>query len=866
MKRWTALILSLIMIFSMTAGLSSFAAAEETKDGHVWETDIRLSITTEDKMRQESGMDLKQWDEALEAAKQAGLADPVSREAMLAADAGAVILEEDGKVYQLGGSSLFGTVSSLEDACRLAYRLAEMLGGSALTDLIPTARLTVNEKTIYSFMQICDGHDVLGTTLKIAADGNNQVLAVFAAIDPEASREQKKITQEEAEAEAAAHASGEVLPGFTDRVFLAHFAPEVYMNMDHEMDDVPSDLAWIVYTAATENAEEYPYEAHYIQTDGTYLRSMPVKEPGDEEARCGARKPDVFTGMTPDTYTGELTDTDGNVRTVTIPVMRSEADGCWYLGDTERRIVFADYYAKVYDEKHELVLVKSEDNKDWDVEDVYAFHNYLQAWQFYADMGWIGPDGEGADVLILKDMCYSDHMSYDNACAMGYYGGWQVFSYSAYNPAGEPTRYTWALDIMAHEYTHIFTSTIMNQNLYQNDPGAINEALSDILGNLVEYICQDTKDTEWLIGENSIEVIRSMTDPEAFAQPEYVWGKYYGPQVTKPTSMNDRGGVHYNSSMLNLIGCKLCTEYGMSYEDAVRLWVMTAAGITPKTDYIQMSTLLPWALEESGESDRYRDALNRLIADTRIDSTGIPETLPEGEKMVRLTLPDTPAFREHAGEWVLFITQYDVKTEEEIKAELLKTVTRLAEDPENRKEFTEDLRTIFENLKMKSTAWTAPTLELDKEKAGDIRDDLLKKLADLLQKTSENVIKGEHFTYSWEEKDTGVIPAVVDDMPSIYLLYNLSKGGSKIEKAIYLLGSSWYDLTDFMMNDMYNDDETAREKLIKLSKELGKQGLRNLLGTLKNGNGNGGKTTDGGITIEELPTTGLEYIVLEEQE
>ena len=143
MKRWIALFLCLTLAFSCLA-----AWAEERKDGHVWETDIRLSITPEDKLRQESGMDLKQWDEALEAAKQAGLADPVSREAMLAADAGAVILEEDGKVYQLGGSSLFGTVSSLEDACRLAYRLAEMLGGSALTDLIPTARLTVNEKTI----------------------------------------------------------------------------------------------------------------------------------------------------------------------------------------------------------------------------------------------------------------------------------------------------------------------------------------------------------------------------------------------------------------------------------------------------------------------------------------------------------------------------------------------------------------------------------------------------------------------------------------------------------------------------------------------------------------------------------------------
>ena len=63
--------------------------------------------------------------------------------------------------------------------------------------------------------------------------------------------------------------------------------------------------------------------------------------------------------------------------------------------------------------------------------------------------------------------------------------------------------------------------------------------------------------------------------------------------------MNDRGGVHFNSSLLNLIAARLCTEYGMSYEDAVSFWIMTAMGLTPRTDYIQMGALLNWALDET---------------------------------------------------------------------------------------------------------------------------------------------------------------------------------------------------------------------------------------------------------------------------
>ena len=97
---------------------------------------------------------------------------------------------------------------------------------------------------------------------------------------------------------------------------------------------------------------------------------------------------------------------------------------------------------------------------------------------------------------------------------------------------------------------------------------------------------------------------------------------------------------------------------------------------------------------------------------------------------------------------------------------------------------------------------------------------------------------------------------------TIYILMNLSMGGSKIEKIVYLIGHSWYDLTDFMMNDAYNNDESDSEKLRKLVKELGKQGVRNLLDLVKDGLGTETTSESGNIKIEELPNTGLEYIEL----
>ena len=845
----------MLLVFCLLLSACS-VFAEEASAASEWQTDIRLGITRERQIRQEAGMNLKQWDEAVAERKQAALADPITRDTILAAEANAEIHEENGQVFQLGRCSLFGPVADALDAYQLAYRLAGMLGGSDLTVLTLRARLTMNDTTVYSFEQVNNGQEAPYATLKIAVNGNHEVTAVFSYLNPEANHEQKLITQEEAEAEAAAKASADALPEYTDREMIASYGFERLLNLEIDEDPIPNNFCWIVYTANSGDADGYPYTAHYIRIDGEYLRSLPVKEPGDAEALCGFRRKDVFTGMTADTYTGELTDVNGNVKTVTVPVMRNEADGCWYLGDVERKIAFADFYEAAYDENHDIVLVKSEDNT-WDSEDIYAFHNYLRAWQFYADMGWIGPDGEKTEAIIFKDMCFSNHGVCENACSIGKVQGWQGFAYASYGDNGEPLRLVEALDVMGHEFTHTFTGTVMNQNLYENDMGAINEAMSDILGNLIEYICKDADDTEWLLGEKTGVPLRNMSNPEACVQPASVWGKYYAPQVDKPNTINDRGGVHFNSSMLNLIAYKLCAEHGMSYENAVRLWVMVALGITPKTDYYQMSSLLEWAIDECGEDNQYKEALNQLIAETRISSSDLPESLPEGQKLIRLQLPDTPAFRDNK-DWNLKIIQMDLKTKEELKEELLKTLTELLSDPEKKKEFRENVRQLIMNLEVKKNELGKPKLVLKDKDGMELEDHLLNRILELLVDKESNLVKGESTLYSWEEKGSGVIPAVIEDKETVYILINMSKGGSQVEKIVYLIGHSWYDLTEFKKDDA----ESNTEKLSKLVKELGSQGVRNLLDLVRDGLGKETTTESGNIKIEELPNTGLEYIEL----
>ena len=103
-----------------------------------------------------------------------------------------------------------------------------------------------------------------------------------------------------------------------------------------------------------------------------------------------------------------------------------------------------------------------------------------------------------------------------------------------------------ALDVVAHEFTHAVTSSTANL-VYQNESGAVNEAMSDILGTAVEFYANNSPD--WLCGEDIAgpslgnPALRSLEDPAAYGDPDHYSKIYVGSE--------DNGGVHINSSVIN---------------------------------------------------------------------------------------------------------------------------------------------------------------------------------------------------------------------------------------------------------------------------------------------------------------------------
>ena len=568
------------------------------------------------------------------------------------------VMTRDGRVTFVDGTCTDGPVADMNAAAGVVEAMIPLMGGDDRTGFEPWRTLTdTRGNRYYVFQQMYAGITVSGGAVKVITDADGTMLGLVCSVEtqlPETENAQG-ITAAEAEALVIAHvkaAQGQapnVLEGHTDKVVLP---VNLEIDMESEEEKEESRFVWVVYTDAPSanltSGSELPYLAHYVDLSGQYLYSLPTVIPGDEAGASGYNAAYVFEFMEPVDYTGTVTLADGTQREISLELMRDSRTGMTYLGNLKRRIAVADCWNFLYD-KGRVVLEASKDNEDWDENSLLALYNYCRAWDYYEAIGWKGGDGLATPILILKDFCDKDHEPIDNAAYAGKYYGWQLFLASSVNDFSQ------CLDVLAHEFTHCVTHSVMTYNAYMNDYGAINEAMSDIQGNLCDEMYVDegeAEDADWLIGEDIGKGIRSMSDPHRYQQPVYTWDLHYVPEVRDPTELNDRGGVHSNSSLLNYLAWQLRTKGSMTQEEARAYWFAVDCTMVPGTDYPQLADLLPWVLKNLG-LDSYENALTAAIDVTRIRTGEMPEAFDDDRALLTITLPDTEQFTD--GNWALAI-------------------------------------------------------------------------------------------------------------------------------------------------------------------------------------------------------------------
>ncbi len=555
---------------------------------------------------------------------------------------------EGAKQFFIGEPFYDGKVNNEDDAVELMSEVIEFIGGDDSTYLELAAIDGPNDEgnTFYTFRQLADDIEVYGASVKLVTDKDHNAIGLNSTIVPNLNvsgdvkwsvdaKEAEEIVKNELKSEDI---STKIFPGVTEQTLLP-------------IDDLQDRYVyvWVVYTRNYYDDVDAAYIAHYVSSEGEYLYCNPVYSPGNTDALSGSVATFSFSGMTGETWTQTVRRSDGKKEEITVPVARDSETGLLVLADPDRHIICADYSELTYND----TLDYRTKGDTFDDNELLIYSSFIEIYDFFDSIGWPGADGSSSPILLLMGYVDDDGLPGENAAYMGKLGGFDTFIFDSTQPYGE------SVDVIAHEFTHAFTASAMLTNLYMNDYGAINEAMSDIFGNIVESYLGRTTDKTWLIGENGVGAIRCMSDPHRFEQPAFVWDKFYVPAVLEPDENNDNGGVHINSSLLNLIAYKL-NAAGMDEVDQLEFWRDVAFTLTPRTDYEQIAEILPWALKMCGQ-EKYMDVLKTAIEETGIADGTLPLDVPKNLARFQMIFPDHDILEAYSVQMQAYDIEKDVE-------------------------------------------------------------------------------------------------------------------------------------------------------------------------------------------------------------
>ena len=172
-------------------------------------------------------------------------------------------------------------------------------------------------------------------------------------------------------------------------------------------------------------------------------------------------------------------------------------------------------------------------------------------------------------------------------------------------------------DVVAHEFGHGFTQH-ESDLLYYHQSGAINEALSDIFGELIDISngsADDTAARRWQMGEgSSAGVIRDMEDPTfggdpLYAQPDRMQSSLYW------ADEGDQFGVHTNSGVANKSAFLMVDGGTFNGQSVAAIGIDKAAAI-----WYRVATQYLWSGSDYADLGA---GLNQACADLRDGATPI---------------------------------------------------------------------------------------------------------------------------------------------------------------------------------------------------------------------------------------------------
>lgn len=221
-------------------------------------------------------------------------------------------------------------------------------------------------------------------------------------------------------------------------------------------------------------------------------------------------------------------------------------------------------------------LVRGEgDPKSKDAAVNEAYDGAGKTYDFFAkvfDRNSIDDRGLRLDSTVHYDVAYNNAFWNGNQMVYGD-GDGQIFN-----------GFTACLDVIGHELTHGITQYEAGL-VYKNQPGALNESMSDVFGALVKQYAkkQTAEKADWLIGKGLLAkgikgvALRSMKAPgTAYNDPLIGRDPQPGHMKDFVKTTRDNGGVHINSGIPNRAFYEVALRLGgKAWEKAGRIWYLT---------------------------------------------------------------------------------------------------------------------------------------------------------------------------------------------------------------------------------------------------------------------------------------------------
>ena len=252
----------------------------------------------------------------------------------------------------------------------------------------------------------------------------------------------------------------------------------------------------------------------------------------------------------------------------------------YYLQDTERNLSVCDgtgttNYSAMESSKNE-----------WEDEIAITAYNYaIKTYDFFDNLGWKGYDGKNGNMQVVVHYQEYDAAKGEWKYVNNAYSGGSRIKFGDGN--GETRRsYASDIDTVAHEFTHCVTDVKLSGLKYSNHAGAIDEAYSDIFGQLVDFSDASGEVTDsknaWQhgvdirIGDDEGKASRSLSEPGLYDNPATLYGEDYGvicvdDKHETHENCHDEGHVHNNSTILSHAAYLMCCK-GLTYEELAKLW------------------------------------------------------------------------------------------------------------------------------------------------------------------------------------------------------------------------------------------------------------------------------------------------------